>query len=215
MLSMIEQSDIIRATSLPNAVRPLNSSNASGTQNKRLLIVYFGKAEVRVASTMTESSVCAISSPNATPITNYQFKTVSVCFQIGAPIANPYLSVCFGEKESGGTSFPYLGTQNKRSNCLFWESGGTCRLRGPQKSLICWGAFNDARHQSLRPCYRTRCLRSAQSRYRTRGHLSIRPYCRTRRYHSRNLVTERDSGFPREFQATLSHEQHETASLIR
>ena len=30
------------------------------------------------------------------------------------------------------------------------------RLRGPQKSLICWGAFNDAEHQSLRPCYRTR-----------------------------------------------------------
>ena len=103
MLSMIEQSDIIRAISLPNAVRPLNcsnpwvpknklrlclfafgraevrvafndraeryhsrnlvtergarplnSSNASGTQNKRFKIVYFGKAEVRVASTMTE-----------------------------------------------------------------------------------------------------------------------------------------------------------------
>ena len=39
---------------------------------------------------------------------------------------------------------------------LFWESGGTCRSRGPQKSLICWGALNDAEHQSLRPCYRTR-----------------------------------------------------------
>ena len=33
----------------------------------------------------------------------------------------------FAMGKSGGTSCSYLGTQNKRSNCLFWESGGTCR----------------------------------------------------------------------------------------
>ena len=55
------------------------------------------------------------------------------------------------------------GTQNKRL-LYFGKSGGTCRLRGPQKSLICWGAFNDAGHQSLRPCYRTRRYRRAACR---------------------------------------------------
>ena len=59
------------------------------------------------------------------------------------------------------------------------RSGGTCRLRGPQKSLICWGAFNDAGHQSLRPCYRTR-----------RYELLFND--RAERYHSCNLVTERE-----------------------
>jgi hypothetical protein len=39
LLSMIEQSDIIRAISLPNAARPLNSSNPwdnQGSVNSRL-----------------------------------------------------------------------------------------------------------------------------------------------------------------------------------
>ena len=60
MLSMIEQSDIIRAISLPNAARPLNSSNAAPQSpitnyhrvpksKPRLRLFAFGKAEVRVA----------------------------------------------------------------------------------------------------------------------------------------------------------------------
>ena len=39
------------------------------------------------------------------------------------------------------------------------------------------------------------CLLLGERRYKSpqrgRGHRSMRPYCRTRRYHSRNLVTER------------------------
>ena len=89
------------------------------------------------------------------------------------------------------------------------RSGGTCRLRGPQKSLICWGAFNDAGHQSLRPCHRTRryggigfllggecgvsrtnqdfvCLLWGKARY------ELLFNDRAERYHSCNLVTERE-----------------------
>ena len=56
-------------------------------------------------------------------------------------------------KGQRGLSSP---TANQDSSVCYGESGGTCRLRGPQKSLIYWGALNDAEHQSLRPCYRTR-----------------------------------------------------------
>ena len=146
--------------------RPINSSNASGTQNKRLLIVYFGKAEVRVASTMTESSVCAISLPNAT---NQDF----VCLLWGEGKAEVHVA-------------PIWVPKNKLRLCLFAFGRAEVRV-----------AFNDRAER-----YHSRNLVTE------RGVISLR-----------NLLTERDSGFPREFQATLSHEQapqvHVTASLIR
>ena len=107
LLSMIEQSDIIRATSLPNArtegsVHPKANQDLSvcfqigvPRANQDYVCLLWGEAEVRVAPTMTKSSVNAISLPNAT---------------------NQDLSVCYGEKR---------------------------RYMSP----------NDARHQSLRPCY--------------------------------------------------------------
>ena len=44
---------------------------------------------------------------------------------MGAPRANQDLSVCYGEKRR--YELPNLGTQNKRFNCLFWESGNISR----------------------------------------------------------------------------------------
>ena len=57
-----------------NPERPSNGNNRGPQSKPRFICLLWGKAEVRVASTMTESSVCAISSPNATPITNLRLR---------------------------------------------------------------------------------------------------------------------------------------------
>ena len=75
------------------------------------------------------------------------------------PRANQdFICLLWGKAEVRVAHYP-LGTQNKRLLFILGER----RYMPP----------NDARHQSLRPCYRTRRHRSAQSRYRTRHQLPI------------------------------------------
>ena len=108
--SLSNASDIIHAISLPNAARPLNSSNAA---------------------------------PQL-PITNHQSPILSVgtmCRPLNN--SNPWvpknkLRQCLFAKKWGLQSKPRLV-------CLLWGEGER-RYMSP----------NDAEHQSLRPCYRTR-----------------------------------------------------------
>ena len=92
---------------------------------------------------------------------------LSVCFQIGVPIANQdYVCLLWGEAEVRVALYP-LGTQNKRLyNCLFWESEGT-------------SCFNDDRVIGLRNLVTERVVIGQYDLIVERE-----------RYHSRNLVTE-------------------------
>ncbi len=80
-----------------------------------------------------------------------QTKTMFVCFYIGAPRANQdFICLLWGEAEV-------------RVDPIWVPKINACFILGKRRNM----SPNDAGHQSLRLCYRTR------------RHRSLRPYCRT------------------------------------